>query len=85
MMTLVLRRQVGYGDFYPTTFFGRIAVIVFIVYGVTFFGNEASKLVALVSSERGGNGSFKPRHARETETSNTSSSAAFKLYFSCNR
>lgn len=58
---------VGYGDFSPTTLLSRFFTIVFIVFGVVFFGNAAAQIQETRSTEASGMGSYlrkmgKPPH-----------------------
>lgn len=50
---------VGYGDFSAQTYFGRGAVIIFVIFGIALFADHISKLVDYVNAAQSGLGSFR--------------------------
>jgi hypothetical protein len=60
--TFVTISTVGYGDYAPTTVFGRLFVIVVILGGVCFFSIETGNLMSIVNLAAKGRGRFTPRN-----------------------
>ena len=60
--TFVTISTVGYGDYSPTTVFGRLFVIIVILGGVCFFSLETGNLMSIVKLAEQGRGRFTPRY-----------------------
>ena len=55
---IVTLSTVGYGDFYATTWFGRLIMVNAIVVGIVIFGAQSSELVEIISTDNKGLGRF---------------------------
>ena len=52
-------RSVGYGDFSPSSFFGRMLTIFFVIAGIGLFSKAVSELLSIISAEQHGDGEFR--------------------------
>eukprot|EP00468_Gymnochlora_sp_CCMP2014_P015152 CAMPEP_0167768518 /NCGR_PEP_ID=MMETSP0110_2-20121227/16718_1 /TAXON_ID=629695 /ORGANISM="Gymnochlora sp., Strain CCMP2014" /LENGTH=1080 /DNA_ID=CAMNT_0007657213 /DNA_START=184 /DNA_END=3426 /DNA_ORIENTATION=- len=55
---IVTLSTVGYGDFFATTFLGRLVIICCIFVGIIAFGAKTAELVSIIKSNELGHGNF---------------------------